>query len=597
METSRPTQTFDMRTYLIGCSATLSLLIVSALSTGIAAQEKEAKAPPQAPRELLNRQGTPRLTMQTLLEGTPEEQIECLDLSELSLLTEDSRQAKGAEFAYQLREAVTQIFDVALMPIPNESDAAPYSLNSQSHRLGPQMVGQQREQAEEDLKKIVIEKQQDGLWRFSAATVEAIPEIAERWIPEDRPTEVTDDSHRAKMPFSMWLRRQFPKSLQGNSKRELEEPWRIPPYQWICMTVVVGLGFLADFLVRRVLNALTGIWLHLQQNEERQVRKRVWRPVGLLMQGAVWYYGTKWIGLPPVVLDALVIGLKGFTIIAAIWTAWLFTDLVAHVAQRRAERTPSRFDDLIVTMTARSLKAIAVIIGGVTFAQAFGLPITGLVGGLGIGGIAVGLAAQDAISNFFGSLTVLVDRPFEVGDWVVTDGVEGTVEAVGFRSTRIRTFHNSLITLPNSKLTTAAVDNMGKREYRRFTARLGVQYDTTPEQVTAFCEGIRELLRLHPHTRKDYFEVHLNEFSDSSLNVLLYCFFECSSWSTELSARHRLLIDILRLAKELKISFAFPTQTLHLHAESSDSEELPIWSEEDGKRIATRLSDNPVADG
>ena len=121
-----------------------------------------------------------------------------------------------------------------------------------------------------------------------------------------------------------------------------------------------------------------------------------------------------------------------------------------------------------------------------------------------------------------------------------------------------------MITLPNSRFTTTAVDNMGQRHYRRFKTMIGVQYDTTPEQLDAFCEGIRELIRRHPYTRKDYYHVYFNDLSDSSLNILLYCFFECSDWGVELRERHRLLVDIVKLASRLRVQFAFPTRTIQM---------------------------------
>ena len=137
------------------------------------------------------------------------------------------------------------------------------------------------------------------------------------------------------------------------------------------------------------------------------------------------------------------------------------------------------------------------------------------------------------------------------------------------RSTRVRTFYNSVIVLPNSRLTTAVVDNMGKREFRRFTTKLGVQYDTTPEQLEAFCEAIREIIRRHPYTRKDYFQVYVNDLGASSIDILLYMFFECTDWPTELRERHRLLTDIMRVAQRLGVQFAFPTQTCLLYTSPS----------------------------
>jgi MscS family membrane protein len=168
------------------------------------------------------------------------------------------------------------------------------------------------------------------------------------------------------------------------------------------------------------------------------------------------------------------------------------------------------------------------------------------------------LASKDAIANLFGSVNLLADRPFEIGDWVVVEGVEGNVETVGFRSTRIRTPNNSLVTLPNSRLTTAVLDNLGRRRYRRVKMTLPLAYDTPPERIEAFCEGIRELIRRHPYTRKDYYHVYFHQFSAAALDVLLDSFLDCQDLAVELRERHRLLVDVLRLAEGLRIAFAAP---------------------------------------
>ncbi|MEO2010747.1 MAG: mechanosensitive ion channel family protein [Pirellulaceae bacterium] len=340
-----------------------------------------------------------------------------------------------------------------------------------------------------------------------------------------------------------------------------------PDYQWIYIFLVIFVGFVADLVTRLFLNKMTVAWFRYRRGEEPPEQKRLWRPVGIFVQALVWFGGTKFIGLPEWAQVLLLAVLKAFAVIAAVWTAFRFIDLLAKVMKRKAESTETKFDDLLVPLVAKSLKIFAVCIGAMVCAEAFHWRITGLLAGVGIGGMALALASQDAVSNIFGSITVVLDRPFEVGDWVVTGDIEGTVETVGFRSTRIRTFYSSLVTVPNSQLTTAVVDNLGKRSYRRIKTMLGLQYDSTPEQIDAFCEGVRELLRRHPYTRKDYYHVYLNQFSGSSLDVLLYCFLECPDWSVELRERHRLFIDILKLADKLGVSFAYPTRTLHMFQE------------------------------
>jgi MscS family membrane protein len=176
----------------------------------------------------------------------------------------------------------------------------------------------------------------------------------------------------------------------------------------------------------------------------------------------------------------------------------------------------------------------------------------------------VALAAQDTVKHFFGSIMIFVDRPFQIGDWIEVDGLNGTVEEVGIRSTRIRTFANSLVSFPNGQLADSVINNWGLRVYRRYSTKVGLTYDTPPDLLELYIEGMKGLVLNHPLTRKDYYEIHLNEFGPSSLDILVYVFFEADSWSAELKARHELMIGFIKLAEVLGVSFAFPSQTLYL---------------------------------
>ena len=183
-----------------------------------------------------------------------------------------------------------------------------------------------------------------------------------------------------------------------------------------------------------------------------------------------------------------------------------------------------------------------------------------------------------------------MDRTFSVGDWIVVgEGEEGTVEQMGFRSTRIRTFYNSLLTVPNSRFITATVDNMGKRRYRRLSTKFALTYDTPPDRIEAFCEGMREIVRQHPFMRKDYFQVYLNNLGDSALEVLVYVFWETPDWSAELRERHRFLLDSLRLAQALGVEFAFPTQTLYLKQDELDGRPVEDSGVEEARKIARKI--------
>lgn len=240
------------------------------------------------------------------------------------------------------------------------------------------------------------------------------------------------------------------------------------------------------------------------------------------------------------------------------------TDVLSHYLTVLTARTENTLDDQLVPIIRRSVK-ILVILGGVIFIlQNLDFNITGLLAGLSIGGLAFALAAQDTIKNLFGSFMIFVDRPFQVGDWIVTSGVDGIVEEVGFRSTRVRTFQSSLVYIPNGNLADMTVDNMGMRQYRRFLMDIAITYDTPAYLIEMFIEEMREIVRAHPDTRKDFIEIHLNSFGNSSLNIIFHTFLIVPDRPAELRARHQILLSIIRLAERLNVRFAFPTTTLHM---------------------------------
>jgi len=565
----------------------IGILLLLLLSTGpvsAVAQDQPAEAEPAvqpAPVEpnplLKSPHATLRTFLRTMREGDTAGAVACLDLS---YLTSNAIAASGPNIAYQVKTALGRLVGITL-DSPNEvwdeitdknDHAEPFLLSAIDGSL-------------EEARKIVISRGEDGNWRFTEATCRFVETDFNRL--EQLPTMVGEEiesEELATAPFPVRLRRWFPETLR-------EPHFVLPDYQWICLLLVIFLGLAADIVTRNVMTWIADRWFSkAAEGEPVETTKKVWRPMGRLANAATWYSGTILIGLPSGAISVLLIVLQLFTIIAAVWTAFAFIDLGTKYWTRLAKTTDTRFDDLLVPLVAKSLKLFALCMGLLTVAQTFDLPILGLMGGLGLGGAALALASKDTVSNFFGSVTVLFDRPFEVGDWIITDGAEGTVEAVGFRSTRIRTFYNSLITLPNSLLTTSVVDNMGRRRFRRIKTTIGVQYDTTPEQLDAFCEGIRELIRRHPYTRKDYYHVYFNDFGPSSLDIMLYCFVACPDWAVELRERHRLLADIMRLANKLNVNFAFPTRTVHLFSERASEERLQLEQPtEAGQKMASEI--------
>ena len=191
--------------------------------------------------------------------------------------------------------------------------------------------------------------------------------------------------------------------------------------------------------------------------------------------------------------------------------------------------------------------------------------VTAVLTGLGIGGLAFALGAQDSLKNLFGSFTLIADRPFVVGESVKIGNQEvGVVEVVGLRSTRIRTADDTLLIVPNSSLVSTEITNYGRRRYRRYLTRIGVAYSTSREQLIAFRDGIKELIRKQERMRKELFEVAVMDLAASSIEILVNVYFEVANRQEELSARDAFILEILRLAEELNVEMAYPTQTIHV---------------------------------
>lgn len=248
----------------------------------------------------------------------------------------------------------------------------------------------------------------------------------------------------------------------------------------------------------------------------------------------------------------------------SVWLAHRVIELLSFYASERAAASESKFDDIMIPLVSKTAYVLAYILGIILIASAFTIDVTGIVAGLGIGGLAFAFAAKDTLANFFGSIMLVLDRPFDIGDIITAGDVTGEVTEVGFRSTRIRSFDDSIITISNGELMTRPIDNMGKRRFRRLKTTLGLEYDTPPEKIEAFCEGVRQLILNYKWTRKDSFHVYFNGFGASSLDIMLMVYWSTDDYAREQMERHRLMIDILRLAKEIEVDFAFPTQTVHM---------------------------------
>lgn len=447
-----------------------------------------------------------------------------LDLSELPAVVRDER---GVLLAQQLHDILVAL-DLPTLP----ADPAP---GAESVLLYRYPSGQE----------ITMRQQPDGRWLFSAATVQAIPSLHEATV-ESNATESSEtalvDRDYLGVPGKFW---------------SLAVLLPLCSYLSGCLAVLILRSAFRRLLVR--------------YNVSAEQRRAISRPVGYLAASLVFWIGLCLLPVPSGLFLILIALVKVVATLASMSVAFRLADAVSSYAKLVAGRKGSAFDDMLIPLVRRSFKVLIGMFGTLFLAQNLDIEVWSLFAGFSIFGAMVALAGQDIVKNFFGSLTVLGDRPFGVGDWIVVEGIEGTVEDVGFRSTRVRTFYDSLVTVPNSRLITASVDNYGRRNFRRYTRRFMVGWSTPTCTLEAFCEGIRELVRQHPYTRKDRYHVWVNDINEYAIEVLIYIFFAAPDWGTELRERHRFLLDVHRLANELEITIAYPSQRLML----SRKEERP----------------------
>lgn len=343
----------------------------------------------------------------------------------------------------------------------------------------------------------------------------------------------------------------------------------ISAVQMLFLGILLLLGWIARVIVSGVFTSqLRRIMGTLKVSWGDELLKEAASPLGTLALAGVVALGLTSIGLGVKIAAIIMLATQTVAATSVVMVLYRAVDLLAEFLAARAEKTETKLDDQLVPLVRRGLKIVTVCVGAVFVLQNLDIDVGSLIAGLGIGGLAFALAAKDTVSHIFGSVTIFLDKPFQIGDWVVACGVEGIIEEVGFRSTRVRTFYNSVVSIPNGEFTNAVVDNYGLRQYRRCSVNLNIEFATSPDQIEAFCDGIRGIIQAHPSTRKDYFEVHFAGFGESGLKIMLYFFFEVETWTDELRSRHEVYLDFMRLAEELDVRFAFPTQTLHIASQT-----------------------------
>lgn len=253
-----------------------------------------------------------------------------------------------------------------------------------------------------------------------------------------------------------------------------------------------------------------------------------------------------------------------------LWFLFRLVDVSDQYLVKLAGKTESTLDDELVPVIRKALKVTIGVIGFVWVVQLLGYSVSSLIAGLGIGGLAIALALQDTLANFFGSVFIFLDRPFSVGDWIKVGDVEGIVEDVGFRSTRLRTWPATLVSMPNKTVAAATIDNWSKMPKRRVSQIVGVTYETTADEIERAVDAIREIVTNDEGVDKEFIVVQFTDFGDSSLNILLYYFTVATAFADHLVTKQRINVAVMRKLDEMGLSIAFPTRTVYFEGQVAE---------------------------
>jgi len=409
----------------------------------------------------------------------------------------------------------------------------------------------------DELPEVYLEKI-DGRWYYSLETVARVPAI-----------------HKKVYPFGTDLLLNILPAHIGQ-----KEVFGISLAQYLgalllFLTLYI-LYWLLGFLIRPLVRYLSRSRLNPGLIPDTLIRNIARLTSVLIVLQALKYLLPTLLFAPSFMAD-LVRGVK--IILTIVWLLLLLRifDVVMLYMTHIAEKTTSKLDEQLMPILKKIGQIGLATIAILRILSLLDVNVTALIAGVSIGGLALALAAQDTVKNLIGSAMIFMDQPFQIGDWVEANGIAGTVVEVGFRTTRLQQIDSSIIAVPNGTIANAAVKNLGVRKYRLMNTLIGVTYDTPPELLEKFIEGLKEIILRHPATHKENFYVHFHELAGSSLNIYFRVSLEVTDFAGELKAKETILFSIVRLAQALGISFAFPSTSVYVETFPEKKSNLPAY--------------------
>ena len=382
-------------------------------------------------------------------------------------------------------------------------------------------------------------------WRFSATTVEQADEVFLA-LPD------------------AWVREHLPAALRRSG------PFGIQWWQWLALLTLIPLAAVVGLLLAGPTQSLLKRLVAKTETDlDDQLVDSARGPIVLLIGVLTSRLLLRWLALP-VSAEGFVVDLqRAFAVIACFWILHRVIGVLQGALPATEWGASHPALRSLIPLGGRIARIVVIITGLLTVIASFGYPIATILAGLGIGGIAVALGAQKTLEHFFGSVSIGVDQPFRVGDWVIIDGVEGEIEAIGLRSTRIRTLERTVVSIPNGRLADMRAENFGPRDRIRMRTEIGLEYGTPAAQVAQVRDGIEAMLRAHPRTWPGRVIVRFFRFGPSSLDLEVFCWIQTTDADEFRAIREQHYLGIMRVVEGAGARFAFPTQTVRIEGRAA----------------------------
>ena len=347
-------------------------------------------------------------------------------------------------------------------------------------------------------------------------------------------------------------------SIQDWMSEAVRSPWAITVAS---MLGAIILGRIVVRVIRAVLHRAAG---RTQFTWDDEIITVVATPLSVMLAIQAFRIAMPWLPLESHAAAVAVTAITIATTLCALWIGFRIVDILRSILQQRAWAIARPASRSLLVIGSRFAKVTVVMLGAIILLAQLGVSVASLIAGLGIGGLAVALAAQKTVENLFGTLSIGVDQPMREGDFVKIYDFVGTVEEIGLRSTRVRTLDRTLITIPNGELANQRIESFAVRDRIRLACVVGLLYETTVAQMRAVLADLERVLREHPKIWPDAVVVRFRELASSSLDIEVMAWFQTADWGEFQLIRQDILLQFMEVVERHGTGFAYPTQTLHV---------------------------------